>query len=300
MTKQTPFRCGTVAIVGRPNVGKSTLLNRILGQKLSITTPKPQTTRHRIRGIHSTDQAQIIYVDTPGIHRAESRALNRLMNRAAITALEDVDAIIFVVAGLEWTDDDQRVLELVRRANRPYIVVVNKVDVLADKAVLLPHLQTLAQRTGAKDIVPVCARNGDNVDRLESVVTALLPEGPAIFPTDQITDHSMRFLAAEIVREKLMRRLAKELPYSLAVEIEAFKEEAERYDIRAVVWVERPGQKAIVIGKGGEVLKEVGTKARLDMERLFGQRVFLQLWVKVKEGWSEDVRLLRNLGLDGD
>lgn len=300
MTEQAAFRCGTVAIVGRPNVGKSTLLNRILGQKLSITTPKPQTTRHRIRGIHSTEVAQTIYVDTPGIHQAESRALNRLMNRAAVTALEDVDAILFVVASLEWTDDDQRVLELVRRANRPYIVVVNKVDVLADKAVLLPHLQTLAQRTGANDIVPVCARNGDNVDRLEKVVTALLPEGPAIFPTDQITDHSLRFLAAEIVREKLMRRLAKELPYSLAVEIEEFKEETERYDIRAVIWVERPGQKAIVIGKGGEVLKEVGTKARVDMERLFGQKVFLQLWVKVKEGWSEDVRLLRTLGLDGD
>lgn len=300
MTNPSPFRCGTVAIVGRPNVGKSTLLNRILGQKLSITTPKPQTTRNRIRGIRSTDAAQIIYVDTPGIHQADSRALNRLMNRAAVTTLEEVDAIVLVVAGLEWTDDDQRVLDLVRRAHRPYVLVVNKVDVLPDKTVLLPHLQTLAARTGAKDIVPVCARNGDNVERLESVVTALLPEGPAIFPTDQITDHSMRFLAAEIVREKLMRRLAKELPYSLAVEIEEFKEEAERYDIRAVIWVERPGQKAIVIGKGGDVLKEVGTKARMDMERLFGQHVFLQLWVKVKEGWSEDVRLLRNLGLDGD
>lgn len=300
MTNPSPFRCGTVAIVGRPNVGKSTLLNRILGQKLSITTPKPQTTRNRIRGIRSTNAAQIIYVDTPGIHQADSRALNRLMNRAAVTTLEEVDAIVLVVAGLEWTDDDQRVLDLVRRAHRPYVLVVNKVDVLPDKTVLLPHLQTLAARTGAKDIVPVCARNGDNVERLESVVTALLPEGPAIFPTDQITDHSMRFLAAEIVREKLMRRLAKELPYSLAVEIEEFKEEAERYDIRAVIWVERPGQKAIVIGKGGDVLKEVGTKARMDMERLFSQHVFLQLWVKVKEGWSEDVRLLRNLGLDGD
>lgn len=300
MTKHVPFRCGTVAIVGRPNVGKSTLLNRILGQKLSITTPKPQTTRNRIRGIHSTEGAQVIYVDTPGIHQADSRALNRLMNRAAVSTLEEVDAIVFVIAGLEWTDDDQRVMDLVKRSGRPYVLVVNKVDVLKDKSVLLPHLQTLAERTGAKDIVPVCARNGDNVERLEGVVTALLPEGPAIFPTDQITDHSMRFLAAEMVREKLMRRLAQELPYSLAVEIEEFKEEAERYEIRAVIWVERTGQKAIVIGKGGEVLKEVGTKARLDMERLFGQHVFLQLWVKVKEGWSEDVRLLRNLGLDGD
>lgn len=300
MTKPSPFRCGTVAIVGRPNVGKSTLLNRILGQKLSITTPKPQTTRNRIRGIHTTDQAQVVYVDTPGIHQAESRALNRLMNRAAVSALEEVDAVVLVVAGLEWTDDDQRVTEMVKRSGRPYVVVVNKVDLLSDKAVLLPHLQTLAERTGAQDIVPICARNGDNVERLASVVTAVIPEGPAIFPVDQITDHSMRFLAAEIVREKLMRRLAKELPYSLAVEIEAFKEGAERHEVHAVIWVERDSQKAIVIGKGGEVLKEVGTKARLDMERLFGQPVFLQLWVKVKEGWSEDVRLLRNLGLDGD
>lgn len=300
MTKPSPFRCGTVAIVGRPNVGKSTLLNRILGQKLSITTPKPQTTRNRIRGIHTTDQAQVVYVDTPGIHQAESRALNRLMNRAAVSALEEVDAVVLVVAGLEWTDDDQRVTEMVKRSGRPYVVVVNKVDLLSDKAVLLPHLQTLAERTGAQDIVPICARNGDNVERLASVVTAVIPEGPAIFPVDQITDHSMRFLAAEIMREKLMRRLAKELPYSLAVEIEAFKEGAERHEVHAVIWVERDSQKAIVIGKGGEVLKEVGTKARLDMERLFGQPVFLQLWVKVKEGWSEDVRLLRNLGLDGD
>lgn len=300
MTEQTGFRCGTVAIVGRPNVGKSTLLNRILGQKLSITTPKPQTTRNRIRGIHSTEHAQVIYVDTPGIHQAESRALNRLMNRAAVTALEEVDAIVFVVEGLEWTDDDQRVIDLVRRCGRPYVVVVNKVDELPDKAVLLPHLQKLAELTGAADIVPLCARNGDNVPRLEVVIAPLLPEAPPMFPTDQITDHSMRFLAAEIVREKLMRRLAQELPYSLAVEIEQFKEEAERYEIRAVIWVERPGQKAIVIGKGGEVLKEVGTKARIDMERLFGQHVFLHLWVKVKEGWSEDVRLMRNLGLDGD
>jgi GTP-binding protein Era len=289
-----------VAIVGRPNVGKSTLLNRILGQKVSITTSKPQTTRQRIRGIKTSEHAQVVYVDTPGIHASGKRALNRLMNRQAVTALDDVDLVLMVVAGVEWKDEDEHVLDVVQRSNKPFVLVLNQVDTLKDKSVLLAHLPPLLQRSGAKDIVPVSARNGSNVQRLESVVESLLPVGEAIFAEDQITDHSMRFLAGEIVREKLMRRLGQELPYAIAVEIEQFKENPQQSEIGAVIWVERPGQKAIVIGKGGEVLKEVGTKARLDMERLFGQRVHLNLWVKVKEGWSEDERLLRGLGLEGD
>lgn len=297
MSDPATFRCGVVAIVGRPNVGKSTLLNALVGQKLSITSSKPQTTRHRIRAIKSTPQAQFIFVDTPGIHAAADSRLNQLMNKTAVTSLHEVDAVIFVVEVLIFNEEDARVFELVQASGKPFFTVANKIDRLKEKENLLPLLAHIQKRVGAEhDLIPVSARGGDNIDRLEALLLGVMPVGEPVFPLDQVTDHSMRFLAAEIVREKLMRRLNQELPYNLAVEIEQFKEEDNKLDISAVIWVERDGQKAIVIGKQGIVLKEVGTKARHDMERMFDQHVFLRLWVKVKEGWSDDARLLRSLG----
>ncbi len=294
------FRSGFIAIVGRPNVGKSTLLNRILGQKLSITSAKPQTTRHRILGIKTTDAMQAIYVDTPGLHQGKQRAINRYMNRAAMDAMVDVDVVLFVVDGLRWTDEDQMVLERLSQARCPVVLVVNKVDRVEPRDRLLPHLQTLAARGAFAEIVPLSAKSGSNVGVLEEIIGRLLPEGECYFDPEQLTDRSERFLAAELVREKLMRNLGDELPYALAVEVEEFKEEQELLRIGAVIWVERSAQKAIVIGKGGERLKLVGQQARIDMERLFGSRVFLRLWVKVREGWSDDERALLSLGYGDD
>lgn len=296
----SPFRCGFVAIVGRPNVGKSTLMNAILGQKISITSHKPQTTRHRILGIKTTDAFQAVYVDTPGLHANARKAVNRYMNRAAASAIGDVDVVLFVVEAGRWTEEDDNVLEHVKRHAGPVALVINKIDELADKGELLSLLQDLAQRTGIDDVIPVSARHRNNVERVEAVVLSHLAEGDPIFPEDQITDRSSRFLAAELVREKLMRNLGQELPYALTVETEQFKEETDRLYIGALIWVERDSQKGIVIGKGGAMLKKVGQQARADMEKLFGQKVFLELWVKVKSGWSDDERLLRNLGYRDD
>jgi GTP-binding protein Era len=297
---ESAFRCGFVAIVGRPNVGKSTLMNAILGQKISITSHKPQTTRHRILGIKTTEAFQAVYVDTPGLHVHAKKAMNRYMNRAAASTIGDVDVVLFVVEAGAWTEEDDNVLEHVKQHTGPVVLVVNKVDEVADKGQLLPLMQQLAARTGFDEVVPVSARTGDNVERVESVVADKLSVGEPMFPEDQVTDRSERFLAAELVREKLMRNLGQELPYSLTVEIEQFKEEEDRLYIGALIWVERDSQKGIVIGKGGAMLKRVGQHARGDMERLFGQKVFLELWVKVKSGWSDDERLLRNLGYRDD
>ncbi len=295
---EIPYRCGYVAIVGRPNVGKSTLMNHVLGQKISITTRKPQTTRHRIHGIKTTEKAQTIYVDTPGIHRAENRQLNRLMNRAAISALDDVDVIIMVVEGLDWRDEDEFLLTRIQQVTAPLVVAVNKVDKIKDKGKLLPHIQFLKERSGSDLIVPLSAQHGENVSQLEDEVARLLPTGNPVYAEDEITDRSMRFLASEVVREKLMRRLGQELPYRIAVDIERFMEKTQRVEIDAVIWVERASQKGIVIGKQGHMLKDIGTQARKEMEEMFGIQVVLKLWVKVKEGWSENERLLRSLGLD--
>jgi GTP-binding protein Era len=292
------FRSGYVALVGRPNVGKSTLLNRILGQKVSITSRRPQTTRHRILGIKTEGQVQAVYVDTPGLHRGGKRAMNRYMNRAASDALQDVDVVVFVVEGTRWTDEDEMVLEKVRQVPCPVILAINKIDRMADKQVLLPHLQELAKRMDFAHIIPLSAKLGSQVAELERVVETMLPESTPFYPEDQVTDRSLRFMAAELVREKLFRKLGQELPYGLTVEIEQFKEEEGLYRINALIWVERDSQKAIVIGKQGALLREVGREARLDMEQAFGQKVFLELWVKVKEGWSDDERALRSLGYD--
>ncbi len=292
------FRCGYVAIVGRPNVGKSTLLNRILGQKLSITSRKPQTTRYRILGIKTGEAFQAVYVDTPGLHARGRRALNRYLNRAAAGALGDVDVIVLVVEALRWTDDDDFVCEKLRAVRVPVVLAVNKVDRVKDKRLLLPYLEECARRRDFAELIPVSAERGDNVGELEACVAQHLPAGPALFPSEQITDRSERFLVAELVREKLTRHLGDELPHRLSVEIERFAEEGERVHIAALVWVERDSQKAIVIGKGGGMLKRVGTEARTEIEDLLGKKVFLELWVKVKADWSDDERALKELGYE--
>lgn len=295
------FRSGYIAVIGRPNVGKSTLINRILGQKLCITSRRPQTTRHRILGIKTTDSAQLIYVDTPGLHSDGKKAMNRYMNRAAAASIEDVDVIAFVVDGQSWTEEDQRVLKRIEKdAKAPVVLVLNKIDKLADKAALLPKIEQLAAQYKFADVVPISARKGMNIDTLETTLAGFLPAGELIYDADQLTDRSSRFLAAELVREKLFRHLGQELPYSLTVEIEQFVEEGNLYRISAVIYVERSGQKSIVIGKKGELLKQVGQDAREEMEKLFGCKVFLQLWVKVREGWSDNERILRNLGYNDD
>lgn len=291
-------RCGYVAIVGRPNVGKSTLLNHILGQKISITSRKPQTTRHQVLGIKTEGDSQIIFVDTPGLHKLESKAINRYMNRAASSAIKDVDVIVFVVDRTAWTDEDEMVLERVRYAEVPVILAVNKADLLEDKTRLLPHLEELATRGKFLAIMPISALTNHNVAELETQILEMLPTATHFFPEDQITDRSQRFLAAEIVREKIMRQLGDELPYSVTVEIEEFKSEGAILHISAVIFVERKGQKKILIGEGGSRLRSIGSDARKDMEPLFDSKIMLRLWIKVKSGWSDDERALRSLGYD--
>lgn len=291
-----PTRCGYIAIVGRPNVGKSTLLNHILGQKLSITSRKPQTTRHQVLGIKTEGDIQAIYVDTPGLHLRDEKAINRYMNRAASAALADVDLALFVVDRDRWTDEDDLVLEKLRHAECPVVLVVNKIDRLADKAELLPLIESLSTRFEFADIVPVSALRGHNRDDLETLIHGYLPEGIHLFPEDQITNRSERFLAAELVREKIMRQLGEEVPYAMTVEIEEFKASPMLIEISALILVERQGQKKILIGEGGSRLRQIGTEARKDMEKAFDSKVMLRLWVKVKSGWSDDERALRSLG----
>ena len=294
------FRCGFVAIIGRPNVGKSTLLNRILGQKISITAHKPQTTRHRVLGIKSNYHAQLIFVDTPGIHAGKKSALNRYMNRAATSSIADVDVILFMVDALKWTAEDEYVLQKLANCKIPVILVINKLDNIKDKEKLLPHMEKLAAQYPFAQFVPVSARNGEGVEVLENTLLELLPESPPFFPLDQVTDRSVRFMAAEFIREKLMRTLGEEVPYALTVEIEKFEELENLIKIHAVIWVSRDSQKGIIIGKQGRQLKSIGEQARKDMERAFDSKVYLQLWVKVKEGWSDDERALRTLGYQDD
>ncbi|WP_409420883.1 GTPase Era [Pseudaeromonas sp. ZJS20] len=301
MSEQETSHCGFVAIVGRPNVGKSTLLNKLLGQKVSITSKKPQTTRHRILGIDTQGAWQTIFVDTPGLHIEEKRAINRLMNRAATSSLGDVEMVVFVVEGTRWTADDEMVLNKLKGLRCPVVLAVNKVDKIEDKATLLPHLQWLGQQMAFAEILPISAKSGTNVETIRELARQQLPEGEHYFPEDYITDRSSRFMAAEIIREKLMRFMGEELPYSVTVEIERFKVEDDGlFHIHGLILVEREGQKKMVIGNKGEKLKQIGTEARLDMERLFDTRVFLELWVKVKSGWADDERALRSLGYGED
>ena len=296
-------RCGYVAIVGRPNVGKSTLLNHILGQKISITSRKPQTTRHRILGIKTEAAVQTIFVDTPGLHKGARKAINRYMNRAAGSAIEDVDVVVMVVDRTAWTGEDAWVLEQVSarlgvEGRVPVILVVNKIDLLAHKAELLPQLQFLSEQADFRAILPISALNQHNIDELVGAIAAELPESVHCFPDDQVTDRSRRFLAAEIVREKILRQLGDELPYAVTVEIEEFREENQLVHISALIFVERDGQKRILIGKGGARLRSIGSEARRDLEALLEGKVMLRLWIKIKSGWSDDERALRSLGFD--
>ncbi|MET0065464.1 MAG: GTPase Era [Candidatus Thiodiazotropha sp.] len=289
-------RCGYAAIVGRPNVGKSTLLNALIGVRLAITSHKAQTTRHSILGVRTLAQGQIIYVDTPGIHERHDNAMNRYLNRTARTALLDVDVLVFVVEALRWTREDEKVLEMVQQQGVPTLLAVNKVDKVPQKEALLPYLSELAARYDFREIIPLSAKKGQNLPQLEAAVLQALPEAQNFYPDDQLTDRPEKFFAAELVREQVTRRYAKELPYAVSVEIERFEEKDGRYLIHAVIWVEKPGQKGIIIGKQGQALKEVATQARKAMEAFFECKVHLEVWVKVKKSWSSDEAALVRLG----
>ncbi|MFP3979379.1 MULTISPECIES: GTPase Era [Marinobacter] len=291
-------RCGFVAIVGRPNVGKSTLLNHILGQKLSITSRKPQTTRHKVLGIKTEGPVQAIYVDTPGMHVEEPRALNRYMNKAATSALSGVDVVVFVVDQLAWTTADEMVLEKLSKLDCPVILAVNKVDRIEKRESLLPHLDMLSRKRDFAEIIPMSALKETNLAPLEEAVSRFLPESVHFYPDDQITDRSERFMASEMVREKITRQLGAELPYSVAVEIEEFKHDGKTLHISALILVEREGQKKIMIGDKGDRLRSIGQDARADMERMFDCKVMLKLWVKVKRGWADSDRALKSLGMN--
>ena len=295
-SNRTEVRCGFVALVGRPNVGKSTLLNALLGQKVTIVSRKPQTTRHQILGIHSIAGAQIIYVDTPGLHRQKDTAMNRLLNRTATSALADADVAVFLVDALRWTQEDDLVLERLAAFANPVVLALNKVDRLREKQALLPLIQRLSAKRDFAAVVPISAQRGTNLAALETELVQRLPTSVAHFPQEQITDRSERFIAAELVREQLIKTLGQELPYASTVEIEAFEQEGRLRRIAAVIWVERSGQKPIVIGHKGQRLKEVGRRAREEMQAVFEAAVYLQLWVKVREGWSDDERALSSLG----
>jgi GTP-binding protein Era len=290
------MKCGFVALIGRPNVGKSTLMNHLLKQKISITSRKPQTTRHRILGINTTEVGQVVYMDTPGMHSSDKRALNRYLNRTADTTLLGVDVIVWLIDGLSWHEYDEVIFKKLEQAGLPVILAVNKVDKVKDKDEILAFFAEARHRFPFKHMVPISALKGINLEQLERCIMELLPEGGLIYPEDQITDRPERFLCAEIIREKLTRRLGDELPYALTVEVERYEEHAEISKIYAIIWVERLTQKSIVIGRQGELLKKIGTDARHDIEKLIGQKVYLQLWVKVKKGWSDNERALQSLG----
>ena len=290
------LRCGFIAIVGRPNVGKSTLLNHMLKQKISITSRKPQTTRHRILGISSDDKAQCLFVDTPGLHAPTGKALNRVMNDTVHSVIKDVDVVLFVVERFAWNEADERVLEALQASSRPVILLINKVDLVKGKQKLLPHIAMLAEKREFAEIVPVSALGGHNLEPLEALIRSYLPVGPFLFPEDQVTDRSSRFLAAELIREKVTRQLGDELPYDVTVEIEKFEQQGPTLHIHGLILVDRQGQKRIIVGSDGDRLKQIGTSAREDMEISFDCKVMLNLWVKVKSGWADDERALQSLG----
>ena len=294
------FRSGFAAVIGRPNVGKSTIMNELLGQKLSITSHKPQTTRHRIHGIHTTADAQIVYVDTPGMHLGGQKSINNYMNKTADSAFSDVDVILFVVEAGRWNKEDKAVAKKLKNIEQPVIVLVNKVDTFKNKEELFPFIQLISQEVSMDTLIPVSAYKKIGLDIIESEVLKRFHEQAPIFPEDFVTDRSTRFLAAEIIREKLMRTLGDEVPYGSTVEIEQFEydESEERWVVHALILVERPGQKQIVIGKKGALIKNMGIQARKDLINLLESRVHLELWVKVKENWSDDARALASLGYD--
>ncbi len=293
------MRSGIVAIVGRPNVGKSSLLNALVGQKVSITAPKPQTTRHRIQGVLHGEGGQIVFVDTPGMHRASPKALNKFMNDAASNSLHDVDVALFVVEAGRWTDEDQAVLERLKTVTAPVGLVLNKVDKFSDKHALLPIMEKLAPLREWAFVMPLSALKGANVNVLAKQLMDRMPEGPPLYPEGQVVSHDLGFTISELVREKLMRSLAQELPYALTVETEALEKEGNLLKASAVIWVEREGQKKIVIGEDGSMLKRIGTTTRRELESMTCGKVFLKLWVRVKEGWTDDPKALTRFGYEG-
>jgi len=298
MSEGSPFRAGFAALVGRPNVGKSTLLNALVGEKVSIVTSRPQTTRHRVLGVVNRPGVQIAFVDTPGLHLGERRALNRAMNRAAAAALADADLVVFVIEALRFGEEDEAVLRRIRDSGRDSIAVINKVDRVSPKDKLLPFVGEIAQRHAFLDVVPVSAEKGDNVAKLIGIIGARMPESPEMFPPEQRTDRGINFQIAETIREKLTMELVEELPYGIAVEIEKISEEDEQLVVHAVIWVDRSGQKPIVIGAKGSRLKRIGQKARQELNTRLGRRLHLNLWVKVREDWADDARALAELGLE--
>ncbi|MFT6408144.1 MAG: GTP-binding protein Era [Arenicella sp.] len=301
------FKFGFVTIIGKPNAGKSTLMNRIIGQKISITSDRPQTTRHRILGIHTDDEKQIVFVDTPGIHsvlkKSNRKTINRVINKTAISSIDGVDAVCLMITATGWTDGDRHVLQALQDVKIPVILLINKLDKLKSVNDVLPLIAESAELYDFAEIVPVCAiakSGADNVDRLMEVLTSYLPDQPAGFDEDQITDRSFRFLVSELVREQLFRRLGDELPYATAVEVVDFQIKDGKAQIGADIWVEKDSHKAMVIGKGGEALKKIGTYARMNCETLLDKKVFLELFVKVRSGWSDNARDLYSLGYDED
>ena len=301
MSDTTEPKCGLVALVGRPNVGKSTLLNFLLEQKLSITSRNPHTTRQQVLGVKTVDADQMIFVDTPGLHRDEPKAINKAMNRSATSAMADVDLVLFLIDRGKWTEEDEWVLEKLRTVKAPVALIVNKMDLMDDPKALLPEMESLHALHDFAGVFPISALRQKNLDVLETFVRRNLPEGHHLFPQGQITNRTERFLAAELIREKIIRQLGDELPHTTAVEIEGFQpDERGTQHISAIIFVEREGQKRIVIGTGGSRLRSIGTEARRDMEKAFDSKVMLKLWVKVKSGWSDDVRALQSLGLEGE
>jgi GTP-binding protein Era len=295
---QADYKCGFVAVVGRPNVGKSTLINTLLGEKVSIVTRKPQTTRHRILGVDTQEDHQAIYIDTPGLHRQAGKAMNRLMNRTAANALLDADLVVFMSEATKWTDEDQDVLERLADIRVPVIAVINKVDKVHPKEALFEALSAMASRREFNEVVPVCARRADDANQVRQIVAALLPESGPLFPEEMVTDRSEEFRAAEVVREKLTLALRQEVPYGLTVQVESFERDDKGIAINAIIWVERDSQKGIVVGKGGKLLKSVGRAARLDLKEQLGQPVHLELWVKVKDNWADSEKDLLRLGYE--
>ena len=296
-SEQIVFRTGVIAVVGRPNVGKSTLVNTLVGAKVSIVSSKPQTTRHRILGVRTETDAQFIFADTPGFQTRFRNALNQAMNRAVTQALAEVDVVLWLVDARKFTPADARILPLLPR-DKPVVLVVNKMDTVTDKAALLPYLQSVSGQFPFAEIVPLSAEKPRDAERLPAILKPYLPEGEPWFAEDDVTDRSARFLAAEIVREKVFRLTGDEIPYAVAVTVESFEEEGHLYRIGAVIWVERDTHKPIVLGKGGEHIKRIASEARQDMEKLFERKVFLNLWVKVKGGWADDARLIKQFGYE--
>jgi len=290
------FRCGYIAILGRPNVGKSTLLNHLIGQKLSITSRKPQTTRHQILGIKTTDDAQFVFVDTPGIHKGGKQALHRYLNRAARSIVQDMDLIVFVVEARRWEEQDDIVLSYIKEAKCPVMLVINKIDLIKDKDELLPYLEKVGGKHSFVGVVPVSANKNLQLDTLLDLIKQKLPESEPHYPPDQLTTRSSNFVAAEMIREKLVRLLGDELPYATTVEIEKFEDTKKLLRLHAIIWVERDNQKSIVIGKKGEKIKKIGVQARKDLQNFFEKKVHLETWVKVRKGWADDERALQQLG----